>query len=108
MQVNVIPENGKITDEMIIQVGDIVLCRVIRVMFGQIIAEIFCVGDSMLHSNSPKATIRKEDVRPSDIDSVVMSDCFRPGDIVRADVLSLGDARHYFLSTSKSHLGVVR
>jgi exosome complex RNA-binding protein Csl4 len=36
-----------------------------------------------------------------------MYDCFRPGDIVLADVLSLGDARSYFLSTAKNELGVV-
>ena len=36
-----------------------------------------------------------------------MYECFRPGDIVLADVLSLGDARSYFLSTAKNELGVV-
>jgi exosome complex RNA-binding protein Csl4 len=39
---------------------------------------------------------------------VVMYDCFRPGDIVRAKVLSLGDARSYHLSTADNSLGVVR
>jgi exosome complex component CSL4 len=38
---------------------------------------------------------------------VVMYDCFRPGDIVLAEVLSLGDARSYFLTTAKNELGVV-
>lgn len=32
---------------------------------------------------------------------------FRPGDVVRAEVLSLGDARSYHLTTAKNHLGVV-
>ncbi len=36
-----------------------------------------------------------------------MYDCFRPGDIVLAEVLSLGDARSYFLTTAKNELGVV-
>eukprot|EP00877_Chromochloris_zofingiensis_P001488 jgi/Chrzof1/1133/Cz01g41130.t1 len=36
-----------------------------------------------------------------------MYDCFHPGDIVRAEVLSLGDARSYYLSTAKNELGVV-
>lgn len=39
---------------------------------------------------------------------VVMYDCFRPGDIVRARVLSLGDARSYHLTTAHNSLGVVR
>eukprot|EP00967_Tisochrysis_lutea_P014217 scaffold15976_cov17-Tisochrysis_lutea.AAC.4 len=30
-----------------------------------------------------------------------MYDCFRPGDVVRAEVVSLGDARSYYLSTAK-------
>ena len=32
---------------------------------------------------------------------------FRPGDIIRAVVLSLGDAKSYYLSTAKINLGVV-
>ncbi len=38
---------------------------------------------------------------------VVMYDCFRPGDVVRCEVLSLGDARSYYLTTAKNELGVV-
>ncbi|KAF6253190.1 WD40-repeat-containing domain protein [Scenedesmus sp. NREL 46B-D3] len=41
-------------------------------------------------------------------EQVVMYDCFRPGDIVRAKVLSLGDARSYHLGTADNSLGVVR
>ena len=45
--------------------------------------------------------IRAQDVRVTDKDGVVMSECFRPGDIVRATVISLGDARSYYLSTAR-------
>jgi hypothetical protein len=38
---------------------------------------------------------------------VKLYDCFRPGDIVRAKVTSLGDARTYYLSTAENELGVV-
>ena len=51
--------------------------------------------------------LRLQDVRATEIDKLVMSDCFRPGDIVRAEVLSLGDARSYYLSTAKNEFGVV-
>lgn len=51
--------------------------------------------------------IRSQDVRLTDKDNVKMADCFRPGDIVRATVISLGDARSYFLATTANHLGVV-
>lgn len=36
-----------------------------------------------------------------------MGECFRLGDIVKAKVLSLGDARSYYLSTAANELGVV-
>ena len=32
---------------------------------------------------------------------------FRPGDLVRAQVVSLGDSRSYFLSTAGNDCGVV-
>ncbi|UZJ51248.1 hypothetical protein CBS101457_000568 [Exobasidium rhododendri] len=51
--------------------------------------------------------IRSQDVRATEKDKIRMGDCFRPGDIVRATVISLGDARSYFLSTASNHLGVV-
>lgn len=38
---------------------------------------------------------------------VEMYSSFRPGDIVRAEVASLGDSRSYYLSTAKNELGVV-
>ncbi|GFH17409.1 S1 motif domain-containing protein [Haematococcus lacustris] len=44
---------------------------------------------------------RLQDVRSTEIDKVVLHHCFRPGDIVRAEVLSLGDARSYYLTTAK-------
>jgi len=33
--------------------------------------------------------------------------CFRPGDVVRAEVLSVGDHRSFFLTTARNDLGVV-
>lgn len=54
-----------------------------------------------------RGVVRKQDVRRTDVDGVVMRDCFRPGDVVRCAVLSLGDSRAYFLSTAANELGVV-
>ena len=50
---------------------------------------------------------RLQDVRATEVDKLDLYDCFRPGDLVKAEVVSLGDARSYFLSTSKNELGVV-
>ncbi|KAK3096253.1 hypothetical protein FSP39_025010 [Pinctada imbricata] len=54
-----------------------------------------------------RGTIRKEDVRATEKDKVEMYKCFRPGDLVVARVLSLGDAHSYLLSTAENELGVV-
>ena len=51
--------------------------------------------------------LRAADLRATEIDAVVVPECFRPGDVVRARVLSLGDARSFYLSTAADDLGVV-
>jgi hypothetical protein len=43
---------------------------------------------------------------PVQVDKVEVIKCYRPGDIVRARVISLGDARQYYLSTAENELGV--
>eukprot|EP01135_Chromosphaera_perkinsii_P006237 Nk52_evm1s467 gene=Nk52_evmTU1s467 len=55
-----------------------------------------------------RGVIRLQDVRATLQDKIgLMSECFRPGDIVHAEVISLGDARSYFCSTARNELGVV-
>ncbi len=54
-----------------------------------------------------RGMIRREDVRATEIDKVEMYKSFRPGDIVLAKVLSLGDAQSYLLSTAENELGVI-
>jgi exosome complex component CSL4 len=51
--------------------------------------------------------IRIQDVRETERDKLKMQNCFKPGDIVRATVLSLGDGNNYYLSTARNDLGVV-
>ena len=48
-----------------------------------------------------------QDVRAAEKDKVKIYNSFRPGDIVKAEVISLGDARSYVLSTAKNELGVI-
>lgn len=48
---------------------------------------------------------RIENVREFEIDKLQMQRCFKPGDIVKAEVISLGDS--YLLSTARNDLGVV-
>lgn len=50
---------------------------------------------------------RSQDVREQNKDDVQIVNSFRPGDFVKATVISLGDTRSYFLSTAAANLGVV-
>ncbi|THU91728.1 hypothetical protein K435DRAFT_829800 [Dendrothele bispora CBS 962.96] len=51
--------------------------------------------------------IRSQDVRATEKDKVKIGDCFRGGDVVRGVVISLGDARSYFVTTARNDLGVI-
>ncbi|KAF8527978.1 hypothetical protein BU17DRAFT_38520 [Hysterangium stoloniferum] len=51
--------------------------------------------------------IRTQDVRLTEKDKVKIGDCFRGGDVVRGVVISLGDARSYYITTARNDLGVI-
>jgi len=92
--------------ECVIEVSDRIFGRIVRLGSNQATVEIISVGDRIL-AQSSRGIIRREDVRASEIDKLFMHECFRPGDIVSARVISLGDSRHYYLSTAEESLGVV-
>lgn len=86
--------------------GSVVIARVTKVMARMASADIMCCGTKSVREKF-SGVIRQQDVRATEIDKVDMHLSFRAGDIVRALVLSLGDARAYYLSTAKNELGVV-
>lgn len=88
------------------QKGSVVLCRVISV--GQSFAKvsILSVGSQVLNE-SLQGIIRREEVRAAEKDKISLFLSFRPRDIVRARVLSLGEAHSYTLTTAENELGVV-
>lgn len=86
--------------------GAQVTAKIRKVQPRQAIADILCVGTRAVKEKF-RGLVRQQDVRATEIDKVDMHLSFRPGDIIRAEVLSLGDARAYFLSTAKNELGVV-
>jgi len=92
-------------EDFVINLGDKVLCRVVRTNYNQAFVDILSVADQMLSVPS-KGVIRKEDVSAADVDKVVVQESFKSGDIVRASVLSLGDSKQYYLSTAATGLGV--
>ena len=88
-------------------VGDMVTCRVTRIQSRLASVEIICVGNGVLR-NAASGLIRREDILPrvEGLETQVYR-AFRPGDVVLARVISLGDSRSYFLSTAAPELGVV-
>ncbi|ETV76810.1 hypothetical protein H257_09259 [Aphanomyces astaci] len=101
------PGSKRIASTGVLRVDDFVVAKVIKVTSSQLQLEIHSVNDVVLLE--PFAgTLRKEDVRPVDIDKLQLEEMFRPGHVLKAVVLSLGDSRSYFLTTAKPGLGVIQ
>lgn len=96
--------------EVLPEVGNVVLCRVIRISPRQAVVAILICGDTVLEAEW-QGVIRVQDVRATEKDKVKIYESFRPGDIVRAEVVSLGpealkprvcaDRNHRFLSETR-------
>lgn len=91
--------------DQVIEVGDVVMGRVTRITTRQAWVEIMCVGETVLREPH-KGVVRKEDIRATEVDKAEVATSLRPGDIVRARVISLGDSKQYYLSTAENELGV--
>ena len=90
----------------VININDILLCKITKVTTNQVYADIISNGDTELRTHA-KGIIRREDVKNNEIDKIVMHECFHPCDLVRVVVISLGDSKHYYLSTADNNLGVI-
>ncbi|KAI1821994.1 hypothetical protein F4861DRAFT_541420 [Xylaria intraflava] len=109
--ISVFPPSSSITEhrhnrEVLPEVGNVVLCRVTRITPREATVAILVVGDAVL-SAQWQGLVRVQDVRATEKDRVKLYESFRPGDIVRAQVISLGDQANYYLSTASNHLGVI-
>lgn len=86
-------------------IGSRVICKVININDRQAKVNIIFVEGTVLQQPL-SGVIRKSDVREMEKDSVVIFNSFRPGDLVRARVISLGEGNQYVLSTAENELGV--
>lgn len=87
-------------------ISTLVLARIVKITSSQAHAHILSVEQFPL-PNFFHGVIRIQDVRRHEVDKLAMEACFRPGDIVKARVISLGDSKSYYLSTAEEDLGVV-
>lgn len=72
--------------EILPDVNNVVLARVVRLMPKQAIVVIQQVGDTVLQTEW-QGVIRVQDVRATEKDKVKMYESFKPGDIVKAQVV---------------------
>lgn len=108
------------------KLNDLVLARVVKVSMDRVKVEIISIDSDSAedsHVNAKelmlanfaanennerfKGLIRSVDIRSTERDKVKTWQCFQPGDIIRAQIISLGDGINYYLSTAKNNLGVV-
>lgn len=87
-------------------IGSVVTAKITKVTPRAASVEILVIDGRPLRELF-KGTIRQQDVRQTEIDKVEIYKCFAPSDVVRAEVISLGDRHAYFLSTAKNELGVI-
>uniref|UniRef100_A0A8D0E9A1 Exosome complex component CSL4 n=1 Tax=Salvator merianae TaxID=96440 RepID=A0A8D0E9A1_SALMN len=93
--------------QLLPDVGATVTCKVCSINSRFAKVHILYVGSTPLKSPF-RGTIRREDIRATEKDKVEVYKSFRPGDIVLAKVISLGDAQsNYLLTTAENELGVV-
>lgn len=84
--VSVSASDQKLKREVLPEVGNTVLCRVMRIMPRQAVVAILVCGDTVLDAEW-QGLIRVQDVRATEKDRVKIYESFRPGDIVRAEVV---------------------
>ncbi|KAL8839885.1 MAG: hypothetical protein Q9170_001565 [Blastenia crenularia] len=95
------------------RVGDVVVGRVTRCMLKQVNLAVLVVydggdgGEGIVCADEVQGVVRREDVRATEKEKVVVGEGFRVGDLVRAVVISLGDQSNYYLTTAKNELGVI-
>mmetsp|Transcript_21390 Transcript_21390/g.29973 ORF Transcript_21390/g.29973 Transcript_21390/m.29973 type:complete len:229 (+) Transcript_21390:186-872(+) len=104
----ILKEGTKFASSQVLSVDQIVMGRINRIMTQQASMEIVAAEGVGSLDEHYEGVIRKEDVRTGTLGTVEVHESFRPGDIVRARIISLGDSRRYILSTAENDLGVIR
>lgn len=92
----------------VLSIGNKVLCKVVRITNQMATVEIVAAEEIGSLREHHEGIIRKEDVRTAATEDIDIYECFRPGDVVVAKIISLGTSRRYFLTTAETELGVLR
>lgn len=105
-KVSIIPKRP-LASSQVISPRQLVLGRVLRVSAPQCTVEIIAIEGIGAIDHPSEGSISRDECVKSGNATREVQECFQPGDIILAKVLSLGDARRYFLTTAESELGVI-
>jgi exosome complex component CSL4 len=94
-------------DERILKVGIVIIAKVVKLAPNSLSVEIVSIEGGERFMDCPRGLLRREDVRQNEVDKLSIEECFLPGDVIRAILISLGDTRQYYLSTAAAEFGVV-
>merc|ERR1712080_280231 len=89
--IHIVNERKVMATSQVLEVGDVVIAKVLKLFPKQVSVAIVAVGDNPLREDVA-GIIRKEDVLAVDLDSIVVHEIFQSGQVVRAAVLSKGDS----------------
>jgi len=88
--------------------SDRVICQVLRISSKQATVQILSSESHCFYPLNYRGIIRQQDIRDVDRDKALVYKSFRPGDIVVAEILGVGESNQGFLlSTANQTLGVI-
>ena len=89
-------------------VGDRVICQILRTSTRQANAQILSTELHCFYPASYRGIIRQQDIKSIDREKTQVHQSFRPGDIVIAVILGVGEgSQGFLLSTAQDDLGVI-
>jgi exosome complex component CSL4 len=105
------PSTGRLISTKNTQVpsiGDRVICQILRTSSRQANAQILSTELHCFYPATYKGIIRQQDIKSIDREKTQVHQSFRPGDIVIAVILGVGEGNQGFLlSTAQDNLGVI-
>ncbi len=104
----ILEEGRQYASSQVLTIGTKVLCKVLRIATNMATVEIVAAEELGSLREHHSGIIRKEDVRVAATEDILIFESFRPGDVVVAKIISLGDSRRYYCSTAENELGVIR
>lgn len=99
-------EGASASKKTSMSVNDTVIGKVIKINEGGAKVRLLAIND-MPVAHEYIATLKRENMRNRDIDSIDVEQMFAPNDVILARVKALNESKHINLSTEEDHFGVI-